>query len=111
MIGIMYRKILSALLIIAAATSFALLQRPPQWTFAFYLAGDNSLEKHQIEHLRQIMRGARSLKNANIVVLLDRDDSIARDSIAAAWKGTRIFEIPAGRAALSKPLRPGVLKA
>ncbi len=61
------------------------------WTLAFYLAGDNSLERDQVKNLREICAGSPAVAGAPIVVFADRDDDLARDSILSAWKGTRLF--------------------
>lgn len=61
------------------------------WTLAFYLAGDNSLERDQIKNLREICAGAPAVAGAPVVAFVDRDDDVSRDSILSAWKGTRLF--------------------
>ncbi|MDI9525427.1 MAG: hypothetical protein QM299_00290, partial [Pseudomonadota bacterium] len=61
------------------------------WTLAFYLAGDNSLERDQIKNLREICAGSPAVAGAPIVAFVDRDDDVSRDSILSAWKGTRLF--------------------
>ncbi len=63
------------------------------WTLAFYLAGDNSLERDQIKNLREICAGSQAVAGAPIVVFVDRDDDVSRDSILSAWKGTRLFVV------------------
>lgn len=106
----MKRLFLAAALVIAAAGSGALILNPDMaarllthlplpgttpdresWTLAFYLAGDNSLERNQIKNLREICAGSPAVAGAPIVVFVDRDDDVSRDSILSAWKGTRLF--------------------
>ncbi len=63
------------------------------WTFAFYLAGDNSLENDQVKNLKEICEGAPALSGADIVVFFDRNDDTRRDNIFTTWRGCRAFNI------------------
>jgi len=63
------------------------------WTLAFYLAGDNSLERDQLENLREICEGSPAVADTPVVVFIDRDDDISRDSPLTAWKGSRLFVV------------------
>ena len=106
----MKRLFLAAAFMIAAAGSGAFILYPDMagrllnhlplsgttparesWTLAFYLAGDNSLERDQIKNLMEICAGSQAAAGAPIVVFVDRDDDVSRDSILSAWKGTRLF--------------------
>jgi hypothetical protein len=71
----------------------AALSPQAQWTLAFYLAGDNSLEREQVQNLREIIKGAAHLPHVNIVVFLDRDEHSERENPLTAWRGTRIFKV------------------
>ncbi len=64
-----------------------------QWTFAFYLAGENSLEHEQARNLREIIKGAASLKQTHVVVFFDRDERFEQDNPITSWKGTRVFHV------------------
>lgn len=61
------------------------------WTFAFYLAGDNSMEAHQVENFKEICEGVPAVTDANIVVFLDRNDETSHDDVFTTWKGSRLF--------------------
>lgn len=63
------------------------------WTLAFYLAGDNSLERDQLRNLREICAGSPAVADAPVVVFIDRDNDISRDSPLSAWKGSRLFAV------------------
>ncbi len=64
-----------------------------KWTLAFYLAGENSLEKDQVDNLQEICEGAAEFRDANIVVFFDRDDDLSRENLFTAWKGSRLFHV------------------
>jgi len=64
-----------------------------RWTFAFYLAGENSLEADQVRNLKEICTGSGSLDNINLVVFFDRDDDTTHENILTSWKGTRVFHV------------------
>ncbi len=103
-------KALLLAVVIAAAGAIALILNPDMtagllnglplhrttqdqesWTLAFYLAGDNSLERDQIKNLSEICAGSPAVSGAPIVAFVDRDDDVSHDSILSAWKGTRLF--------------------
>jgi hypothetical protein len=63
------------------------------WTFAFYLAGENSLESEQVRNLKEICRGAESLRGVRLVVFFDRDDDVSADNRATTWRGTRVMPV------------------
>ncbi len=64
-----------------------------KWTFAFYFAGENSLENDHVKNLKELCRGAYAMKDATVVAFMDRDDDIRRENIFTAWKGSRVFII------------------
>lgn len=76
-----------------------------QWTFAFYLAGENSLEQEQARNLGEIIAGAAGLGQTHIVVLMDRDERFGPDNPLTSWKGTRVFHVAAPlETTLQKPM-------
>ncbi len=68
---------------------------PARWTLAFYLAGENSLERAQADNFREIIRGAAALSDVHVVVFFDRDESLKRETPLTSWKGTRVFRVRA----------------
>ncbi|MRR38472.1 hypothetical protein EG829_28255, partial [bacterium] len=75
------------------------------WTFAFYLAGDNSLENEQERNLREICEGGQSLKGVHMVVFFDRDDDVSADNLSTTWQGTRVMIVRGSyRETLKHPL-------
>ena len=63
------------------------------WTLAFYLAGENSLEREQVRNLKEILQAADKLHHVNIVVFFDRDERFEHESAITSWKGTRVFHV------------------
>lgn len=64
---------------------------PERWTLAFYLAGENSLERYQANSFRKIIEGAATLSDAHVVVFFDRDEMMNGETLLTSWKGTRAF--------------------
>ncbi len=49
------------------------------WTFAIYLSGDNDLEREESKNFIEIIRGKKYAENANLIVFLDKDDTLSND--------------------------------
>lgn len=81
---------------------------PPEkadWTLAFYLAGENSLEQEQARNLKEILRAAGRLDQVNMVVFFDRDERFDHETAITSWKGTRVFHVtPPYTSVMQRPL-------
>lgn len=66
-------------------------EKKKQWTFIFYLAGDNELEGSLIEDLCEIEAVKKVNKDIHVIALLDR--SPLHDNSNGDWSGTRLYEV------------------
>jgi len=62
-----------------------------EWTFMFYLCGDNDLEKHAIEIINELEKGYDLSKNISILALIDRIPGY--DISNENFTGCRLYQI------------------
>ncbi|MHA1186505.1 MAG: clostripain-related cysteine peptidase [Candidatus Heimdallarchaeota archaeon] len=62
-----------------------------EWTFMFYLCGDNNLEKYAINIINELESGYDLSKNISILVLIDRISG--EDNSNGDFTGARLYEI------------------
>jgi hypothetical protein len=78
------------------------------WTFAFYLNGNNNLEREETKNFIEIVRGKKYAERANLLVCLNKDDTLSNDNPMTVWTGTRVFEVsPDYETTIDNPLSIG----